>query len=70
VLGGIKTANADLFLLVELLTPVQTEPSYRTRWKKTTEAQACVLVDPNDLNNNIRVMYYRIEDDNMLSLLC
>ena len=70
VLGGIKTANADLFLLVELLTPVQTQPSYRTRWKNHTEAQACALVDPNDLNNNIRVMYYRIEDDNMLSLLC
>ena len=70
VLGGIKTANADLFLLVELLTPVQTEPSYRTRWKRRTDAQSCALVDPKDLNKNVRVMYYRVEDDNLLSLLC
>ena len=34
VLGGIKTANADLFLLVQLLDPVETTPKYRTRWKK------------------------------------
>ena len=34
VLGGIKTANADLFLLVQLLDPVETTPKYRTRWEK------------------------------------
>ena len=70
VLGGIKTANADLSLLVELLPPAHTEPSYRTRWTKNTDAQSCMLVHPKDLNKNLRVLYYRIEDDNMLSLLC
>ena len=71
VLGGIKTANADFFLLVELMVPLQVQPSYRTLWKRAKENEpACALVHPKDLNKNIRVMYYRLEDSDRVWLLC
>ena len=71
VVGGIKTANADYFLLVQLMQPLQVKPSYRTLWKKTSEDEpAKTLVHPKDLNKNIRVMYYRLEDDDKVWLLC
>ena len=56
----VQTADHKFFLLVEMLT-------YRTRWQR--QHKVCALVNSNDLNRNIRVMYYRVEDDYSVSLL-
>lgn len=58
--AAVQTADHKFFLLVEMLT-------YRTRWQR--QHKVCALVNSNDLNRNIRVMYYRVEDDYSVSLL-
>ena len=65
--AAVKTADHKFFLLVEMLKPIQSLPTYRTRWQR--QHKICALVNSNDLNRNIRVMYYRVEDDYSVSLL-
>ena len=67
VQAAVETADHKFFLLVEMLKPIQGLPTYRTRWQR--QNNLCALVNSNDLNRNIRVMYYRLEDDQIVSLL-
>ena len=65
--AAVQTADQKFFLLVEMLKPIQSKPDYRTRWQR--QHKVCALVNSNDLNKSIRVMYYRVEDDCSVSLL-
>ena len=67
VQAAVQTADNMFFLLVEMFKPIQTQPTYRTRWQRQQNGTA--LVNSKDLNKSIRVMYYRTEDDNSVSLL-
>ena len=67
VQAAVQTADQKFFLLVEMLKPIQSKPDYRTRWQR--QHKVCALVNSNDLNKSIRVMYYRVEDDCSVSLL-
>ena len=67
VQAAVQTADNMFFLLVEMFKPIQTQPTYRTRWQRQQNGTA--LVNSKDLNKSMRVMYYRTEDDNSVSLL-
>lgn len=67
VRAAVETADHKFFLFVEMLKPIRELPTYRTRWQR--QNNLCALVNSNDLNRNIRVMYYRLEDDQSVSLL-